>query len=70
MAAARAIDRYFAREDVRGTVAETVYIPEQNAVYGVPDAELHPHIAGAPRELGVERLFAHQAVALDLALEG
>ncbi|MCH7904388.1 MAG: DEAD/DEAH box helicase [Armatimonadetes bacterium] len=70
MAAARAIDRYFSREDVRGTVSETILIPEQKAVFGVPEAELHTHITGMLGQLGIERLFAHQAQALDAALAG
>ncbi|MCL4501002.1 MAG: DEAD/DEAH box helicase [Deltaproteobacteria bacterium] len=51
--------------DHRDIVAHYRYLPEQVAAYGPDDPGLPPQLAAALKQLGIPRLYRHQAEALE-----
>lgn len=53
-----------------GGDAERVTLPPSEGRYSDPRAPLHPRLKAKLLELGLNRLYAHQAQAFDLAMKG
>jgi len=55
---------------LKDQIAHVEEFPPREAVYGEPQARMHPLLAGKLEELGVNKLFSHQAEAYDAAMAG
>ncbi len=51
-------------------IAHIEETPARKAVFGEPSRGFHTHIQARLKELGIERLFSHQALAFDAAMGG
>lgn len=59
-----------ASPEYRGRIAAVLNLPPREARFRELEHPLHPSVREALRRLGVQRLWEHQARAVDLALEG
>lgn len=59
-----------ASEEYRGRIAAVLRLPPREARFRDLEHSLHPSVQEALRRLGVQRLWEHQARAVDLALDG
>ena len=57
-------------DDYRGQLAYKARIPAREAHYGDLAQPLHPSLDEYLKSSGIERLYSHQAAAVNLALEG
>src|SRR5262252_10756458 len=62
--------RLVADPDAAGTLAHVERLPARAARFAAPARPLAPEITAALVALGVERLYAHQATAVDRVREG
>jgi DEAD/DEAH box helicase domain-containing protein len=53
-----------------GQIVHLEQIPRRSAKYGALDASLHPDLQAQLRAQGIERLFTHQAEAINAARAG
>jgi DEAD/DEAH box helicase domain-containing protein len=56
--------------DLEGELAEMRHLAARPAVHAEPSRRLHPQVAERLAELGIERLYRHQARAIDSILAG
>ncbi|MFA4029021.1 MAG: hypothetical protein GDYSWBUE_001603 [Candidatus Fervidibacterota bacterium] len=54
----------------RGQMRHVEFQPARNAQYGEPTSQVHPKVAEALKEIGVGRLYKHQARAVDAINSG
>ncbi len=66
----RLIEQIRGDRDYRGQIQWLREIPAREARYADLDVELHPTVAQILEGLGIERLYAHQARAIECALRG
>jgi DEAD/DEAH box helicase domain-containing protein len=64
------IRRIRANPDYRGQVAHAQEIPPRPARYAEPEEPLHPILEARLRALGIDRLYTHQAAAVDAVRRG
>lgn len=57
-------------EDYRGQIAHIEHIPARRARYGELTHRLHPRLTDYLRASGIERLYTHQAAAINSVLDG
>ena len=58
------------REDYSGQIEHVERIPRRSAVFADPSAPLRPDLAARLRDLGIDRLYSHQAAAVDAVRAG
>ena len=56
--------------DYEGQIAHVRVTPARPAAYEDPDVELHPTVTAILSDLGIRRLYSHQAEAIGAALNG
>lgn len=64
------LDQLADEPDAAGRIVHVQHTPARAARYADPERPLPPELLDALRRLGIERLYAHQARAIDLARAG
>ncbi|MCS7186053.1 MAG: DEAD/DEAH box helicase [Armatimonadetes bacterium] len=64
------LERLKNSSDYRNQIVATLSVPAREPIYAEPEEPLHPKLQEALRQIGVERLYQHQAEACDAARRG
>lgn len=63
-------EHFASQPSLRERLANVVTVPEKDPAYAELKIELHPRLASSLRETGIEKLFTHQAAAIEEVLAG
>ncbi len=64
------LNDFLKEEEKKGTLAAVHRIPPKEPAYGEWPAELNPRLRGALEQKGIEKLYSHQAAAVESVMSG